>query len=326
MKAVASDAGVSVAAVSKVLNNGYGVSADMRDRVLRSVEKLGYRPSFAARGMRGATDTIGVLLVDMRNPFLAGLTEGIKSDLASEGKVMMMSVGEAEMSIESSLIDAMIDMRMDGVILVAPCLTTDILSDYASQIPTVVIGHHDPEAEGFDTVNSDDCAGAQLAVEHLIARGHEDIWMLTAPLRPGGKEVFHMRERGYRLAMEQAGLADRMHVIRSDTSLGDNPDELVALLDDIPRPGAVFCWSDIHAIPLLTMARERGLRVPRDLAIVGYDNTPTAALPPIGLTSVEQHADQLGRQAAATMLRRVAEGSHGKHVLIQPNLVPRASS
>ncbi len=96
IRTVAEDAGVSVTAVSKVLNNAYGVSDGMRAKVMQSVEKLGYRPSFAARGMRGQTDTVGVLLVDMRNPFLALLVEGIKAELVDHGIRLMISVGGAE--------------------------------------------------------------------------------------------------------------------------------------------------------------------------------------------------------------------------------------
>lgn len=326
IRTVAKDAGVSVTAVSKVLNNGYGVSEAMRRKVMTSVDKLGYRPSFAARGMRGQTDTIGVLLVDMRNPFLAELVEGIRDELATSGLRLMMSVGEAETAIERSLIDTMIDMRMDGLILVAPRLAAEVLSGYARQIPTVVIGHHEPTASDFDTINSDDEQGAILSVRHLVARGYRDIWMLSAPYRDGGYEVFHRREAGYLRAMEEAGLADRAVIRRSSSDQGQDMAELGALLDDLPRPGAVFCWSDIHAVPLLNLARERGLDVPAEVAVSGYDNSRVAALSPIGLTSVDQHGTELGHQAVTTLLRRIRSHTGGEHLLVTPELVTRSST
>ena len=325
IKTVARDAGVSVAAVSKVLNNAYGVSDDMRTRVMRSVERLGYRPSFAARGMRGQTDTFGVLLIDMRNPFLADLTEGIKAGLNAAGKRMMISFGGAETVIEKSLIDAMIDMRMDGVIMVAPRLPSGELEDYARQIPTVLIGHHEPDAASFDTVNSDDERGAIIAVEQLVRRGFRDIWMLCAPRRVGGHEVGDRREAGYYAAMQAAGLSDRARVVESRSETGDDPAEFSSLLDALPRPGAVFSWSDIHGVPLITEARARGLRLPEDFAVVGYDNSRLARLMPVSLSSIDQQGIEVGRKAAETLLARVERGSKGRHILIPPKLVLRTS-
>lgn len=325
IKTVARDAGVSVAAVSKVLNNAYGVSAEMRTKVTRSVDRLGYRPSFAARGMRGQTDTIGVLLIDMRNPFLADVTEGIKEGLDAIGKRMMISFGGAETVIEKSLIDAMIDMRMDGVIMVAPRLPSAELAAYARQVPTVLIGHHEPAATAFDTINSDDRLGATLAVRRLVGRGFRDIWMLAPPRRSGGHEVGDIREEGYLAAMGEAGLADRARVIVSRNHAGEDEDELRALLDAIPRPGAVFAWSDIHGIPLVALARERGLSVPGDFAVVGYDDSTLAASRSVRLSSIDQRGHEIGRRAAGTIVDRVAGGSDGRHVLIPPRFVGRAS-
>ncbi|KAA9005552.1 LacI family DNA-binding transcriptional regulator [Histidinibacterium aquaticum] len=215
--------------------------------------------------------------------------------------------------------------RMDGVILVAPRLAADVLAGYARQIPSVVIGHHEPTADAFDTVNSDDEQGARLSVRHLIDRGYEDIWMLTAPGRPGGYEVYDRREAGYRAEMQEAGLEGRVQVVRSDSETGSNLAELSELLRDLPKPGAVFCWSDIHAIPLLTLARDEGYEVPEEVAVVGYDNTHVGALPPIKLSSVDQHGVEIGRRAAATLQRRIRGETTGEHLLIQPELVLRAS-
>ncbi len=116
---VAEDAGVSTAAVSKVLRNAYGVSDQLRAKVLKSIDKLGYRPSTAARGMRGKTYSVGLLVVELRNPFLPSVIESFKATMGMANYQVFIGVSEARATIESSLIDSMIDLKMDGVLLVA---------------------------------------------------------------------------------------------------------------------------------------------------------------------------------------------------------------
>lgn len=326
IRSVAEDAGVSVAAVSKVLRNAYGVSDSLRSSVLQSIEKLGYRPSTAARGMRGRTFSIGVLLVEMRNPFLPSLVDGAKDVLRAANYQMMIGVGEAQAAIESSLIDSMIDLRMDGVLLVAPRLSGDLLARYAAQIPLVVIGHHEPAAQTFDTVNSDDRKGARMAVEALLAGGHSDIQMTSLPSRKGDFDVYVERERGYLEAMAVAGLGDRAKIWKLRQRPGGPGEPLAKLLDDGTLPEAVFCWSDIHAVRLLNEAKMRGIDVPGRLAIVGYDDTPAAALPLIGLSSIDQRGQELGRLAAEALLSRIGGRHVPEHILVEPRFIARSST
>ncbi|GGB27853.1 LacI family DNA-binding transcriptional regulator [Allosediminivita pacifica] len=331
IRTVAEDAGVSTAAVSKVLRNAYGVSDTLRSKVLTSIEKLGYRPSTAARGMRGKTYSIGLLLTEMENAFLPKVVRGAKEVFGAANYQVMIGVGEAQASIEQSLIDSMMDMRMDGVLLVAPRLTGTVLAGYAAKTPLVVIGHHEPSAETFDTVNSDDVAGAREAVCALIASGYRDIHMTSLSQRrfdmPAGEgEVFTMRETGYLAAMQEAGLSDRARIWRLREREGCEGPPLTDLLKVGPRPEAVFCWSDIHALELINLAWSRGVRVPEDLAIVGYDDTPAAGMPIVGLSSVNQQGADLGRQAARAMLSRIEGRTTPEHILLEPALKTRRSS
>ena len=161
IKDVAADAGVSVAAVSKVLRDAYGVSESLRGRVRASMAKLGYRPHAAARGMRGQTYTLGVLFSDIRNPFFADILAGINAALERTQYQPLLGVSQSATTIELVLIDAMIDRQMDGLILVAPRMTEADLIPVADRIPTVVIGHHRQRGQpvlavNFDTVNDDD--------------------------------------------------------------------------------------------------------------------------------------------------------------------------
>ena len=322
---VASDAGVSVAAVSKVLRNAYGVSDGLRAKVLKSIEKLGYRPSTAARGMRGRTYSIGMLLVEMKNPFLPSVVEGAKAELRKAGYQTLIGVGDAKASIERSLIDSMIDLQMDGLLLVAPRISGSLLSRYASQCPVAVVGHHEASAKTFDTVNSDDETGARRAVEALLANGCRRVHMISLSRINEDHEVFALREAGYLAAMANAGLSDQARIWRVRERPNGPGDPLDVLFDTGELPDALFCWSDIHAVEVLNLAYERGIAVPEQLCVVGYDNTPASAMPLIGLSSVEQHGKVLGRTAAKSLLSRLAGRTEPEHILIEPTLVKRRS-
>lgn len=323
---VAADAGVSTAAVSKVMRNAYGVSDGLRQKVLKSIDKLGYRPSTAARGMRGRTYSVGMLLVDLHNTFLPSVIEGAKDTLRKAGYQTLIGVGEKETAIEQTLIDSMIDLRMDGMLLVAPRLSGKQLSSFAIQAPMTVIGHHEPAAETFDTVNSDDRAGAEMAVIAMLASGCRNVQMISLAATDKNREVHEIREEGYRAAMQAAGLSHLAQVWRIRETPDGLGDPLDRVFDTQPTPDGLFCWSDIHAIEVLNRAHERGIKVPDQLAVVGYDNTPAAQMPLIGLTSLEQHSTVLGRQAAEVLLTRINGRTKAEHLLIQPDLVRRRST
>ncbi|MCX7646668.1 MAG: LacI family transcriptional regulator [Rhodobacteraceae bacterium] len=326
IRTVAADAGVSVAAVSKVMRNAYGVSESLRQRVEASIEKLGYRPSVAARGMRGQTYTLGVLLVDIENPFLPSIYQGIEEMTEARGYKIMVGVGKAHERREAQLIEQMIDNRMDGLILVASQIPGAVMDRYARQIPTVVVGHHEPQADSFDTINSDDRQGARLAVQAFVERGHRDIAMLAMEWDARHEaDVSPQREAGYLAAMAEFGLAGRARILRVPSSEKPHADDLRRILAMPDRPRAIFCWSDLDAVPLRNLAWQMGLRVPEDLAIIGYDNNPVAALPMIGLASIDQDGPRMGRLAAEALLSRIAGRRQAEHVLVPPSLVLRGS-
>jgi len=307
------------------MRNAYGVSDNLRQNVLKSIDKLGYRPSTAARGMRGRTYSIGMLLVDLHNPFLSFVVNGAKDSLRQAGYQTLIGVGEKEAAIEQSLIDSMIDFRMDGILLVAPRLSGQQLSKFAQQAPMAVIGHHEPEATTFDTVNSDDRLGAEIAVTAMLKSGCRNVQMISLAATDKNREVQEIREEGYLAAMQSAGLAERSHVWRIREAPDGPGDDLDDALRAQPMPDGLFCWSDMHAIEVLNRAHDLGINVPQQLSVVGYDNTPVAQMPLVGLTSVEQHGARLGQQAAETLLTRIEGRTDAQHFLLQPELMRRRS-
>lgn len=325
IRTVAEHAGVSVAAVSKVLRNAYGVSDTLRQNVMESIETLGYRPSAAARGMRGRTFTVGILLNEIGNPFLPQVVDGINDILAPSEFKSLVGIGRSHMPLETSLIEQMIDFHMDGLILVAPRMSGKVLDRYARQLPIVVIGHHEPTALRFDTVNCDDRRGAMLAVEAFAASGHRDIVMLTQAHAPDSAYgVAGQREKGYRAAMEQAGLGQG-RIISMPFDVTNVPEQMNAFVAGRDPATAVFCWSDLFAVDLVNATRSAGLRVPEDIAIIGYDNNPLAALPLVDLSSIDQSGRRLGALAAEALLSRMDGRNAPHHILLEPSLVRRTS-
>lgn len=326
IKAVAQEAGVSVAAVSKVLRNAYGVSGALRANVQTAIDKLGYRPNVAARGMRGQTFTIGILMNDLTNPFLSEIVDGVSTVLTPAGYKCLIGVGRAMEPLETGLIDSMIDYRMDGLVLIAPRLGPETLDRYAPQIPFVCVGHHEPAATGFDSVNSDDRAGARRVVEAFLAKGHRDIGMISINLGvPHRNNVSDLREEGYLSAMAAAGLSDRVRIDRLNLCPLPEEQQIRDWLSAPDRPRAVFCWSDLHAVPLVNLAAGMGIRVPEDLAVAGYDNSRVAALPLIGVASVDQAGAAIGATAADLLISRIGGRTAAVHTLVPPTFVARRS-
>lgn len=325
---VAQDAGVSVAAVSKVLRDAYGVSEALRGKVRASMTRLGYRPLAAARGMRGQTYTLGITLSDIRNPFFADIMTGINAALERTQYQPLLGINQGSKAIEGDLIESMLDRQMDGLILIAPHIPVDALAALARRIPIVAIGHHQPEATAFDTVNNDDELGARLVVQHLADAGYRAIGMFSLALDRGSPEtaVTWKREQGYQAAMEGLGLGRHASVVRAALTLREIQTAARHLLQGPDRPEALFCWTDFVALEVISVAIGLGLSIPGDLAVVGYDNTMFCEMAQNDMTSVDQSGETLGLQCARLLIERIRGRTAPQHLLIQPRVVARASS
>lgn len=320
---VAKDAEVSFAAVSKVLRNAYGVSDSLRQKVNASIVKLGYTPSFSARGMRGGrTFVIGVVFPDMRNPFFADILSGISAAL--ERTTYQMVQGIVQHSTEAALVQSMMNMQLDGLIIVGSVSTAEALSALGAKIPLVAIGHHLPDVATFDTVNNDDFESGRLSVRHLVDQGYRKIAMLSLDTRNGS--VIERREAGYSEAMTAAGLGRYCQIVRVPQNLRDIQ---VATQHLIAAPGkqdAIFCWTDYVALEVLSVAGISKLTVPEDLAVVGHDNTMYCAFDQNSLTSIDQSGEQLGLQATRLLVERIEGRQKTEHFLVHPRLVARRST
>lgn len=326
---VARHAQVSTTAVSKVLRNAYGASPEMRAKVRRAIDELGYRPHAGARGLRGQTYTIGVMLPDIRNPFFPEILDGITASLEDTEYQVFLGPGCNGEKAEARVTEAMIDRGMDGIILVAPVSSRAHLERVGTAVPTVVVGRHG-SSPAYDTVADDDVEGAALVVAHFAALGHRRIAHIehheTDPTRltemPNAR-----RADGYRQAMREHGLEEWIDVISTSYTQEGGYRGARELLARPVRPTAVFAGADIVAMGVLEAVAEAGLSVPGDLSVAGYDNTTFAAFGPISLTSVDQAGHELGRDAVRLLLERITDrGRRSAQVVLSPTLVARRST
>jgi LacI family transcriptional regulator len=326
---VARHAGVSTAAVSKVLRNAYGVSPAMREKVTAAIAELDYRPHAAARGMRGRTYTIGVLLDNVRNAFFADILDGIQDELRHSEYTVLIGAAGFEPEEQAKTIRSMVDRQMDGLVLIAPGTPRDEVLATAASTPTVVIGHHDA-ADTHDSVVDADDLGAGLVVDHLVSLGHRDVALVTAPGTKANRwkrtpEI--VLSDGYLRAMERHGLTEHARVHHAAYSDDGGFKAGMTLLTAERRPTAIMTGADVAALGIYRAAHELGLRIPADLSLVGYNNTALAALAPVQLTSVDQAGHTMGSTAARMLIERV-EGRRDRamQTTMTPRLVERAST
>ncbi len=319
---VAADADVSVAAVSKVLREAYGVSPSMRARVHLSMAKLGYRPHTAARGMRGQTFTLGLVLPDIRNPFFADIITGFQQGLEGTQYQALIGINKATPTVDEGLVDSMIDRQMDGLLIVG-ATSQDQLAEIAQRKPLVTIGNHDADNQFYDTVNNDDEKAARLAVRHLVDNGYRNITMLSLI---SDSTIIKERERGYRDEMNRLGLGRFAHIVFADQTLPEVHKAAQDILSGPDRPEAIFCWTDFIALQVIGVATELGLRIPDELAIVGHDNTMYCDFGQNSLTSVDQSGNLLGLEASRLLIERIKGRQLPEHYLVSPRLAVRKSS
>ena len=325
---VAELAGVSRSAVSKVLRNAYGISDEMRRCVEKAMKDLSYRPQIAARGLRGSTFTLGVVMPDMRNAFFSDIMEGVWDALHKTPYQPLHAIRPPAEATEKALIERMRDHKADGFIMIAPWLEHHYLLQLAATVPTVVLGRHETGGK-FDTVNNDDELGARMAVEHLIEQGHQRIafFNLTVPEDMQVNPVV-FRLKGYLDAMRENGLARHIFVREGNMRAREENNRSIALniLQAESRPTAIFCWSDQVALTVLSVANELGMRIPEDVAVVGYDNSQLCNVSQISLTSIDQGGHRLGAEAADLLIQRIDGRADEVHFVTPPKLIVRKSS
>lgn len=326
---VAQAAGVSVGTVSNVLNERPGVAPELRRRVQMSIEQLGYVRSESGRHLRtGRSRVVALVATGVSNPLLGAVATSAERVVRRAGLGLMMC-NLTDGRHEASYLRMLVEQGVRGVLLAPgdPDAAGSALLRRQG-IPFVVIGTASPVSDGC-SVSTDDPLGGELALRHLLAAGHRRIVCVTGPTHrvPG-----HGRLLGAQNAYQQSGVAvgslPRIECSRVDVESGR--DAGVRLLGLSPRPTAAFCVDETLALGVLQALWAADIRVPDDIAVIGYEDTELAAVATMPMSSVRQSAAVLGRTAAELLLDETASTSRGQHrhrrVVLQPELVVRHST
>ncbi|MFK0007291.1 LacI family DNA-binding transcriptional regulator [Paenarthrobacter sp. NPDC090520] len=296
---VAREVGVSRTLVSFAFRGAPGVSGETKEAIFEAARRLGYRPNAVAADLaRKHRSAVGLYLMDIRNEIYADILSGVRTALAQQHNRLILSVSRSADGEDRGALESLIEARV-GIIIAATLLDPD--HDVHEMARSVSLVSVTRPVEGVDSVYSDDAYGARVATEHLLGLGHTRITHL-AGLAYDGHLV---RRRAYEQTMRDAGLVPQ--TVCADDFTQDSGERAAArILDQADRPTALFCHNDQLALGAREAAYARGISIPGDLSLIGYDNSRTARLHGIDLTSVDLHAVQLGEAAGEVALERLA--------------------
>jgi DNA-binding LacI/PurR family transcriptional regulator len=320
MADVAERAGVSRALVSIVFRGVPGASPATRERVMRAAEELAYRPDQRARLLgRSRSRTVGVVF-GLHYEFHAEVVEHLYRAVDGTGYELALGAA-APTRHERRAVQSLLDYRCEALILLGSGLSRAAIEELAQCLPVVVVARA-LRTRAADVVRTDDVAGARLAVEHLAGLGHRAIAHVHGQRAPGAAE----RRRGYRTAMRDLGLDSQTLLVPGGLTEQDGEQAAGHLLAGRP-PTAVMAFNDHCAAGLMAAARARGIRVPDDLSLVGYDDSHVAGLSSIALTTIAQDAPAIASAAFDLALTRTEDKTQTpSEVVLPPRLVVRRTS
>jgi LacI family transcriptional regulator len=329
IREVAARAGVSLGTVSNVLNRPQRVAPETRARVERAVRELGFVPDGSARQLRrGRSHTIGVVVLDVANPFWGEVTRGIESVTSAQEFVLILGSSDESADKEARFLHMLDERRVDGL-LIAPVEDDErYLKRIEDSGTPIVLLDRISETGTLSSVGVDDVRGGEMAASHLFEQGHEQIAFVNGPV---SIRWCADRRRGVLRAAAESGLDPAKAVLEVTTgSLTARAGEeaVEQFLDAAPRPTALVCANDLLALGVLRKLSEQGISVPHDVALVGYDDVDFAAVLSPPLTSVRQPAYEVGRTAAQLLLEELhtPHRRQPRQVLFQPELIARSSS
>ena len=328
LQEVARHANVSIATVSRVLNKSEKVVPATRATVEKSLRELGYRPNRVARRLRmkdGRAHLVGLIIPDIQNPFYAEIARGVEDAAYAAEYALLLCNSDENLEKERFYLEVMCSESVDGIVL-PPFDDTDaaVIDLAATGLPLVCVDRSMAKLK-TDLVEVDNHRGAFEAVTHLLAKGHRRIGLIE-----GRTQVSTSRERrrGYLDALAEGGVAVRKELMRSGDFKQASGQVLASALLDLRRPPtALFVCNNLMTVGALAAIHQRGLRVPQDVAIVGFDDLPWAEALDPPLTVVRQPAYEVGRQAMELLLKRIMEpGRAPVTVRLLPELVARRST
>jgi LacI family transcriptional regulator len=304
---VAHLAGVTPTTVSHVINSTRFVSENTAQRVLTAIKELNYQPNKIARSLRRkTTQTVGLVVPDNNNPFFAEVARGIEDMSFSRGYSVILCNSDSDLDKELSYIEVLLERQVDGIALVSAGLDSGQMNDLQERGKPLVVVDRDIAGIEIDCVLTDNRRGGYEAVRHLLNLGHRRIGCVSGPSRltPSAERV-----SGYEQALTEDGLQnDEGLMVRGDFQAAGGYRAIEGLLSLSEPPTAAFVCNDMMAIGAIARAVELGVRVPRDLSIVGFDDIALASYNNPKLTTVAQPKYQMGTVAAEMLLSRMSNG------------------
>jgi LacI family transcriptional regulator, galactose operon repressor len=330
IREVAAQAGVSVGTVSNVLNRPDIVAETTRLRVQEAIRDLGFIRNESARQLRaGRSRTIGLVVLDVANPFFTDVARGVEDEASELGLAVILCNTDDEAAKEAQYLALLEEHRVQGILITPVSASDEKLATLQRRGTPVVLVDSQSPAGNQCSVSVNDVHGGELALAHLLQTGHERIGFIGGPVSL--RQVADRREGALRALARAGSDPDSLRMILTPALNVAAGRAAGAQLADMPaasRPTAVFCTNDLLAMGLLQEMTARRIRVPEDLAIVGYDDIDFAAAAAVPLTSVRQPRNLLGRTAAKLLLDEAIDPATHQHrqVVFEPDLIIRQSS
>ena len=333
LRHVAERCGVSTATVSAVVNGAPWVSSTTRDRVQRAVDEMGYRPNQFARSLKTQRGyAVGVIASDFTNPFFTEVVRSLSHVLREDGRVLFLCDSDHRFELGDTNLRMLFDSHVAGLVLIGDSVRDETLKRYVrrrTHVPIVAV-ERDYNLDGVSCLVADSEAGAHAATHHLLGQGYRRIAMIGGPQHGPGSTTYGRAQRyaGYRRALEEGGVAlDDKLVVEGNFRYAGGQEAMRRLLAGRTRPDAVFAANDMMALGAISVIQGAGLRVPDDIAVVGFDDIPIAALASPALTTVAMPKSELGRGAAVTLAQQL---NHARPLalrrVLDTELVVRQSS
>lgn len=328
IKDIAREVGISTTTVSRALNNKDAISPSTRKRILELAKQMDYTPNAIARGLKASRSaTIGVVITDISDPFFPPIVKGIEKAARQEDYHLILSNTDENYQMEEEALETLIERRVDGL-LVTPVQTSfqDIVELKKKKIPFVLLCRHfNFELLETDYVCTDDVEGALLATTHLIEKGHRRILFINGPTYVSSAKE---RVAGYKRALLEAGVKLDESLIREGAiKMEDGYRIMKKELKKPPRFTAVFAYSDFVALGAMKALKETNLKIPQDIALMGYDDIDVVSFLENPLTTTRIPKYELGMEGFKLLVKKMAgEADSPQKVILPTELVVREST
>ncbi|WP_027632476.1 LacI family DNA-binding transcriptional regulator [Clostridium hydrogeniformans] len=326
---VAKEAGVSITTVSRVLNNNYPVKKETREKIEKAIEKLNYRPNTMARSLiTKKTGVIGVVVPGLTNLFFPTVVEAIEEYIDKEGYSIMLCHSKGDSKRECEIIEGLLSKRVDGIIAIDPSyenLKSGYLGKVCATVPTILV-NGSPEGFKGNFVSYDEKVGTLEAFDYLYELGHRKI----AFIRGDNSFSYDLKENVYKEFLKDRNI-DYLEIIKvgQANSLGviDKSGDIIRDKIKESEPTAIFCCNDLIALSTMKVCSDLNLEIPRDISIIGFDNTLISNIMSPKLTTVDQGMVESGQRAAMELMDLFDKDiRRNKKIIIDTNLIIREST